>query len=337
MSTEENRLRLTILGGFLGAGKSTWLRHQLFIKAYDQPHVIVNEVASHAIDDTLLEGAHQLDVLAGGCVCCDQSSQMIKLLHHICNDRSRWKENDQISNLVFEMSGVADPSRVMAAIQSDPILTRHIKLEEIIVVVDALHGLEQLRTEPLSRRQIEAADRILIAKSDCCEVQTLGSLFSTLRQINPTPDIHASAFGVEEALPNFSLTIPLQLPKLHGEDDDPLSSVALDLSHCSTSGDNWVGLSVWLSAMLHVHGTRMVRVKGVVQTPRGRLLLQSVRKVMQAPEILPHLPSSDVRTSDNTIVLIGRGLDFEGITSSLHHFVTLTKANEVPPSDSKAL
>ena len=72
MSAEENRLRLTILGGFLGAGKSTWLRHQLFVKTFDRPHVIVNEVASHAVDDTLLGGARRLDVLAGGCACCDR-------------------------------------------------------------------------------------------------------------------------------------------------------------------------------------------------------------------------------------------------------------------------
>ncbi|MBL4739657.1 MAG: GTP-binding protein [Sneathiella sp.] len=324
MSSEENRLRLTILGGFLGAGKSTWLRHQLFAKTYDQPHVIVNEVASHAVDDTLLKGARCLDVLAGGCVCCDQKEQMIALLHRICNDRSRKQDTPQTRQLVFEMSGVADPGQVLTAIQNDPILNRHIILEEIIVVVDALHGLEQLRTEPLSRRQIEAADQILITKTDSCDAQTLETLLATLRQVNPASERRASVFGVEEPLADASSAQPVQLPDLDGLTEEPLSSWSLNLDEYGTDENSWVGFSVWLSAMLHSHGNHMVRVKGVVRTPGGRLLLQSVRKVMQAPEMLPDLPASGERSSDNTIVLIGRGMNQERIHKSLHHVMTKT-------------
>jgi len=322
MNFEENRLRLTIIGGFLGAGKSTWLRHQLFEKTYDQPHVIVNEVASHAVDDTLLEGARCLDVLAGGCVCCDQKEQMIALLHRICNDRSSTQDTPQTRQLVFEMSGVADPGQVLTTIKNDPILNRHIILEEIIVVVDALHGLDQLRTEPLSRRQIEAADQILITKTDNCDEQTLETLLATLRQVNPASEHRASVFGVEKTLPDASSAQPAQLPKLDDLTDEPLLSCSLNLDEFGTNGNSWVSFSVWLSAMLHTHGSQMGRVKGVVRTPGGRLLLQSVRKVMQAPEILPDLPESAEPSSDNTIVLIGRGMNQERIHKSLHHVIT---------------
>ncbi|MFK5979874.1 MAG: GTP-binding protein [Rhizobiaceae bacterium] len=325
MTSEENRLRLTILGGFLGAGKSTWLRHQLFARTYDQPHVIVNEVASHAVDDTLLADARHLDVLAGGCVCCDQREAMIALLRDVCNNRSRKDVGHQTPHLVFEMSGVAEPSQVMAAIQEDPILARHIKLEQIIVIVDALHGLEQLCTEPLSLRQIEAADQILVAKVDSCDEQSLEILAATLRQINPGAELRACVFGVDHPLSESITAQPVQLPDLDGQDEEPLSSLPLDLNDFGQGGDNWVGFSIWLSAMLHSHGNRMVRVKGVVRTPSGRLLLQSVRKVMQAPEMLPKLPEFDERSNDNTIVLIGRGLDLERIRKSLHHIVTMAK------------
>jgi len=325
MMVDENRLRLTILGGFLGAGKSTWLRHQLFVKTYGQPHVVVNEVADHAVDDTLLAGALQLDVLAGGCVCCDQRKQMISLLHRICNDRSRDQDNPALQHLVFEMSGVADPGQVLSAIQSDPILARHILLKEIVVVVDALHGVEQLRTEKLARLQIEAADQILITKTDICDAQTLGTLLATLRQINPSPEFRACSFGVEVPMPNFTSAQPIKLQELSDNAQSSLSSLPINLDDYDHDGGNWVGFSVWLSAMLHTHGDRLVRVKGVVRTPTGRLLLQSVRKVMQAPEILPDTSVEKKRTSDNTIVLIGHDLDPKLIKASLDNVMVKSK------------
>lgn len=59
-----------------------------------------------------------------------------------------------------------------------------------------------------------------------------------------------------------------------------------------------------------------MRVKGVVRTPAGRLLLQSVRKVVQAPEVLP--PQEE--REDDTIVVIGRGYRGEDLERSLARF-----------------
>ena len=325
MSSGDNRLGLTILGGFLGAGKSTWLRHQLFVGTYDAPHVIVNEVASHAVDDTLLTGARALDVLAGGCACCDQQQEMIALLHRICNDRSRKQAAPQTRQFIFEMSGVADPGRVMATIQDDPILARHIALQEIIVLIDALHGLDQLQHEILARAQIEAADRIIITKTDCATPQDLARLVATVRQINPAPEMCISVFGVEEPLPDLPKATPATLPPLADcEDREPLTSLPLNLAEFGNGREIWVGFSIWLSAMLHTHGDRLVRVKGVVRTPAGRLLLQSVRKIMQAPERIPADHGGNERATDDTIVLIGRGLKTGAIKASLNKTVKMT-------------
>lgn len=74
---------------------------------------------------------------------------------------------------------------------------------------------------------------------------------------------------------------------------------------------------MWLSALLHARGDDVMRAKGVVRTPAGRLLLQSVRKVVQRPEILP--PQQD--REDDTIVLMGRGYTEAQIRASLDYFV----------------
>ena len=75
----EGRLRLTILGGFLGSGKTTWLRHQLHAGAYPDAHIIVNEAAETPVDDALLaHGSAALTVLAETAV----RTQVVLLTHH---------------------------------------------------------------------------------------------------------------------------------------------------------------------------------------------------------------------------------------------------------------
>ena len=63
------------------------------------------------------------------------------------------------------------------------------------------------------------------------------------------------------------------------------------------TGLDWTLFALWLSALLAARGEDLVRVKGVVATPAGRLLLQAVRKTVQPPEILPPEPSA----SDGTL------------------------------------
>lgn len=318
MSDSENRLKLIILSGFLGAGKSTWLRHQLYAGTFYKPHIIVNEVASQAVDDTLLSSALALDVLQGGCVCCELKSQMIELFHSICNQRTVKSNEDSSRVLIFEMSGVADPSNVMSAINDDPVLARHIVLEKIIVIVDALHGIEQIKSEPLARSQIEAADQIVVSKAESCSEGELSKLVATLNFMNPIDNISQSLFGVESPMPELTPTDPIILStKETVENLSPITSIQLNLDDLTSRDDTWVGFSVWLSALLNRHGNQIVRIKGIVRTPNGRLLLQSVRKIMQNPERIPDEFDGSTETTENKVVLIGRNLDEIEISGSL--------------------
>ena len=74
---------------------------------------------------------------------------------------------------------------------------------------------------------------------------------------------------------------------------------------------------VFTHRLLHARGNDLVRVKGVLRTPAGRLLLQTVRKVVQSPEILPERSGPGV---DNTIVFLGRGFRPEDLQKSLRRF-----------------
>src|SRR5690349_12196883 len=79
----DGRIRLTVLGGFLGSGKTTWLRHQLHEGVFEGAFVVVNEAAETPVDDVLLTRSSSIAVLAGGCACCEAKGELIGLLRRI--------------------------------------------------------------------------------------------------------------------------------------------------------------------------------------------------------------------------------------------------------------
>ena len=308
-------MRMTVLGGYLGSGKTTWLRHQLYHGQFNDAFVIVNEAAETPVDDAVLRGAQKLAVLAGGCVCCQARSKLVSLLRGVCDARSRLDSSgERLQHIVLETSGLADPGPIVEAVRGDSVLVHHIVVSEIIVAVDALHALEQLRSERLGRAQLDVADRLVVTKIDAAQ-PGVTRLLATLRRLNPGAVISGSARGSVVSLPACDDADPEPMPELSDEAaKSPIFATKLLLD---TSID-WTAFSVWLSALLHARGDDVLRVKGVARTPAGRMLLQSVRKTVQSPEILPE---QDERM-DNVMVVIGRGYCAEDLRRSLQYFAT---------------
>jgi G3E family GTPase len=313
IAVTENRIRLTVLGGFLGSGKTTWLRHQLRFGSMSDAWVIVNEAADIPVDDALLDGFARSSVLAGACACCDGRQALIETLRGICDRRVG--SDDTIDHVVLETSGLADPGPIIEAIRIDPVLVHHIVVGEIMVAVDALHGLAQLKSEPLGRRQVEAADSLIVTKVDKAEESAMKRLLAMLHLLNPGAGVSGAIMGSEAALPDATGTTAETFSDLSAAEVVPILAARLDLD----PSIDWTAFSVWLSALLHARGEDVMRVKGVVRTPAGRLLLQSVRKVVQSPEILPESKASG-RGEDNSVVFIGRGFSAKDLRQSLHYF-----------------
>ena len=311
------RMRLTVLGGFLGSGKTTWLRHQLHHGLFEDAFVVVNEAAETPVDDALLAKSAQLAVLAGGCACCDGKADLVALLRKICDDRSRTdSRGSRLERIVLETSGLADPGPIAEAIRDDPVLVHHIVVGEIVATVDALHALSQLRGEPLGRRQIETADRLIVTRVDEADETELTRLLATLRRLNPGAAISGAIRGSQAPLPPFEGVEPESLSDLaNAADRPPIFPAKLVIDETI----DWTAFSVWLSALLHARGDDVLRVKGVVRTSAGRLLVQSVRRIVQSPEILPEQTSGPER-EDGVIAVIGRGYREEDLRRSLRYF-----------------
>lgn len=307
-------LPLAIVGGFLGAGKSTWLRHRLYERSFGRAHVLVNEAAEVPVDDLLLGRAERLGVLAGGCACCEGREDMLAALRKICDVESGPRAGG-IDGVVLETSGLADPGAIARAIVEDPVLVRRIVVDRVIVLVDAGGGAEQLARESLARAQAEAAGEIVIAKSGGADPARLARLAATLRRLAPGAALSAAEFGVETPLPEDPEAAPYDLPEVEG--GAPIRAFRLDLA----GAGGWGALSAWLSALLFARGDDIVRVKGAMRTPAGRLLLQSVRRHVQPPEILPEPEPGAPPPEEDFAVLIGRGIDGDRLRASWRRFV----------------
>lgn len=298
----DNRVPLTVLGGWLGAGKTTWLRHQLH--AGSAAHVIVNEAAGVPVDDALLARAGGVTVLAGGCACCDGRGDLVAAMRGLADQRSAGK---RIGEVILETSGLADPAAILATLSDDPLLVRHFRLTGTTVLVDAVHGAAELAAGTLAIDQIRAASGLILTKTDAAFPMATARLAATLAALNPLATLSAAVAGVEVALPDLAAD-PLPL----ATDTRPVRAVTLPLPKEA----DWAALSLWLSALLHMYGDRLIRIKGVIRTPAGRLLIQTVRRSVQPPEILP-----EGLGTDNVLAVIGEAPDAPALQASLKRFL----------------
>lgn len=154
------RLPVTVVGGYLGAGKTTLINRLLADPNGVKLAVIVNDFGSVNIDAALIASRDGETVsLTNGCVCCTMGDNLALTLHEFA-DRNGGPEH-----VVIEASGVADPEKVAGYAASHPRLV----LDGVVVVADVETVRERADDKyvgDLVRRQLAAADLILLGKTD---------------------------------------------------------------------------------------------------------------------------------------------------------------------------
>lgn len=191
---------LTLLTGFLGAGKTTLLNRLLKDPALGQTIVLLNEFGEVGLDHLMVEGVEEnMILLESGCLCCTIRDDLIVTLE----DLLRRRDNGRLkafSRLVIETTGLADPAPILNVLINHPYLAMRFRLDGVVTLVDAVNGMATLDAHEEARRQVVAADRLVLTKTDLATPEVTAALRERLGALNPGTDILMPNAPAEELL-----------------------------------------------------------------------------------------------------------------------------------------
>lgn len=194
-ATPNEMVPVTVLTGFLGAGKTTLLKRILSEYHGRRIAVIENEFGPENIDNDLLvtDTEEEIVELSNGCVCCTVRGDLMRTL----NDLRLKRQAGQLGfeRVIIETTGMANPGPVCQTFFMDDEIAAYYRLDAVIAIVDAKHGMETLDRQEEAQRQAGFADRILISKKDLVNEADYQALRSRLLHINPRATITPVNFG----------------------------------------------------------------------------------------------------------------------------------------------
>jgi G3E family GTPase len=290
------RIPVTVVTGFLGAGKTTLVKHFLRTPEGHGTAVLVNEFGEAGIDDALLRDSTEKTVLLGnGCLCCNFRSDLQMALHRMVVDRERGVV-PPFGRTLIETSGLADPSPILTTFATDRALGGEFFVEAVITVIAAADGIKTIGRYAEARRQIMLADRIVISKTDIADEDAVEALTARLRGLNPRARVIAADYGrLDPAWITASAT---------ARDGAGFMADAAEIEHTDkvksfTITEDapiaWEPFARAMETLIALRGADLLRVKGFLNVAgcKGPVVVQFVQHIAHPPVELAAWPDAD--------------------------------------------
>ena len=359
---------LVVLTGFLGSGKTTLLKNVLKDPAMAGTAVIVNEFGDVGLDDALIEAAEEETVLLpSGCVCCAVRGDLVAALKQLF-DQAQSGEIPELTRVVLETSGLADPAPIAHTLMSEDDLFRLYALDGIITTADAELITSQLEDHFEPAKQLALADRILITKTDRVDAGRVETVKDVIRDLNPAAEITAIAEGRAnvDIFTGLAAFEPVAA-RHHAEGWLGLDDVtaaghhACADAHCTDpSHDHHNGhrdphdhrhthgiqafaitykepldgmkLSFAIELLRQHHGDKLLRLKGIANVAGEPLpfVVHGVQHIFYPPTTLDAWPSDDRRSR---FVFITKDLNEEMVRAVLDGLFAPGTSSAVPSAD----
>jgi G3E family GTPase len=343
---------VTILTGFLGAGKTTLLKRILTEYHGKRIAVIENEFGPESIDNDLLvqDQDEEIVELSNGCVCCTVRGDLMRTLNDL---RKRRQAGDlNFERVIIETTGMANPGPVCQTFFMDDDIAEYYRLDAVVTIVDAKHGMETLDVQEEAQKQVGFADRILVSKKDLVSDADFAALRRRIVHMNPRASIEVVNFGETDLkqildISGFNLNTILDIdPQFladehpdaahdhdhdhdhdhahdhhHDHDHDHANCSHPDHHHPKPAHDDSIGAFVFKSDKPFDPERLEEFLGGVVQVYgpdllryKGILYMQGVHMLMGAEPGKPWLANEKKSTK---MVFIGRKLPQEIFTKGL--------------------
>ncbi|KAM7252385.1 hypothetical protein ACFE04_024268 [Oxalis oulophora] len=311
---------VTVITGYLGAGKSTLVNYVLNTKHGKKIAVILNEfgeeigveraMINEGDDGALVE---EWVELANGCVCCTVKHSLVQALEQLV------QRKDKLDHILLETTGLANPAPLANVLWLDDQLESEVKLDSIVTVVDAknlpfqLKGRDDSSSFPEAFHQIAFADVIILNKADLVSPEGSGNSIEDLKK-----EIH-SINSLAEIIPSVRCQVDLSkildrgaydathVPHLEAllEESRSLSTADIHDSGvrticiCEPQKVNVDKVRLWLEEIIWDKkcGMEVYRCKGVLSVQSSDQLhtLQAVR------ELYDIVPSRKWKTDEDQI------------------------------------
>mmetsp|Transcript_16467 Transcript_16467/g.24656 ORF Transcript_16467/g.24656 Transcript_16467/m.24656 type:complete len:350 (+) Transcript_16467:163-1212(+) len=179
---------ITVVTGFLGAGKTTLVNYILKEQNEWKIAVLENEFGEVSIDDGLvaesLDAPEDLITMDNGCVCCSVRGDLIRTLGQLSSQRKKFH------TILLETTGLADPAPIIYTVQTNPKISEHYRIDSIVCLADCKHitqHLDEKKPEGAvneAQQQVAFADRILLNKVDLVSAEEKEAVKTRLASLN---------------------------------------------------------------------------------------------------------------------------------------------------------
>jgi len=291
-------LPLSLISGFLGAGKTSFLSHLINTRDKNSGKlaVVVNEFASLGLDGVQLPAGdyEKWELNKGSIFCICLRTDFISLLEKIVNEINP-------DEIWVEATGIADVSEIFKMI-GVPSLRDKLYVRTNVCLVDPNTIFKILTTLRAASEQVKLADAVILNKTDTVSEEVLLKTEGVIKNLNAkAPIFRAVNAKIDQSIiPGFNIP-RFDIAKSEGHKPQPITSISIT--------EDWIIPAEKFKPWCENYSDKFWRVKGRLKTPEGNIWVEGISgkiNFLSCPENIS-LPAP------TSIAIIGKGINKEEI------------------------
>lgn len=302
---------ITLITGFLGSGKTTFINWILEKSPELKISVILNEFGSINLESQFITAKHgDVIELANGCMCCVAKSDIPRIVKLIL------EKSPETEHILIEASGLSDPGPIVDILTNGD-LTASVSLHAILCMVDTLNFASMVTDHPIMRSQLADADLVVLTKLPTEDTQAATTMINQIHTIVPMLRVIPFSPSLTPEL-FFATTRDHLRSREHTHAHEHYQDF---LFHT----DSAMRLAA-LSSIIRTLPDGIIRAKGVIATGihgERKMLLQHIGNKTEWSE---DVWGADESHSTN-ILFVGTSFDQETLATSLHTCEGQPKSN----------